>query len=130
MFSSPPASLTLAACLVGDLGVQEIVPESFKPLISSESDSAALAPLQQEFCPVTSTLVRIQALVADSLRQRSLRERPPGAQQGLQSARRSRAVGVRAATSPGQAATTLASTSAPSATTTTDKTGTLGWGTA
>ena len=48
----------------------------------------------------------------------------------LQSARRSTAVFVRAATNPGQAATDLASTSAPSATRTTDNIGTLGWGTA
>jgi hypothetical protein len=93
---------------------------------------------------VTRTVVHIQAIVADLLRLEayvsvrlafgrsgvSRGRHPNGLLHHLQSARRSRAVGVRAATRPGQAATTLASTSAPSATRTTDTAGTLGWGTA
>ena len=47
-------------------------------LVSSESDSAALAPLQQEFRRVTRTVVHNPAMVADWLRLGTLRERPPG----------------------------------------------------
>ena len=45
---------------------------------SSESDSAALAPLQQEFRRVTRTVVHTRATVTDSLRPGSLRERSSG----------------------------------------------------
>jgi len=45
MFSSPPPSDPVALCLAGDLRVRRFVPESLKPLVSSESDSATLAPL-------------------------------------------------------------------------------------
>jgi L-serine deaminase len=36
----------LESCLAGDLRVRRFVPESRDSLVSSESDSAALAPLQ------------------------------------------------------------------------------------
>ena len=45
IFSDPPLSGAHESCLVSDLGVRRFVPESAKPRISSESDSAALAPL-------------------------------------------------------------------------------------
>jgi hypothetical protein len=46
IFSGPPQSLGVESCLVSDFGVRRFAPKSAKPLISSESDSAALAPLQ------------------------------------------------------------------------------------
>lgn len=53
---------------------------------------------------------------------------PDGCTSRPHSARRTRAVGVRAAICPGTAATRLAKTSAPSATSTTSGTGTVGNG--
>ncbi len=49
IFSDPSLSGAHESCLVSDLGVRRFVPESPKPRVSSESDSAALAPLQQDF---------------------------------------------------------------------------------
>ena len=54
------------------------MPESPKPRVSSESDSAALAPLQQELRLATRAVAHISGLVADWLRSGSLRERSPG----------------------------------------------------
>ena len=51
------------SCLLGDLGVGRFVPESPKPRVSSESDSAALATLQQGFCISTDRLVHNQSLI-------------------------------------------------------------------
>jgi hypothetical protein len=48
-------------------------------LVSSESDSAALAPLQQDFCLMTDRLVQSPSIIATQKSvQESLRERPPG----------------------------------------------------
>jgi hypothetical protein len=46
--SEPLPSGPSESCLVSDSDVGRFVPESPKPRISSESDSAALAPLQQD----------------------------------------------------------------------------------
>jgi hypothetical protein len=45
MFSSPKQSARVSLCLAGDSRVRRFVPEPFGLLVSSESDSAALAPL-------------------------------------------------------------------------------------
>ena len=45
IFSGPLLSAPVESCLAGDLHVRRFVPESRKSLVSSESDSAALAPL-------------------------------------------------------------------------------------
>jgi hypothetical protein len=50
IFSGPLLSDPVPSCLAGDLRVRRFVPESRNSLVSSESDSAALAPLQQDFC--------------------------------------------------------------------------------
>ena len=55
------------------------MPESAKPRISSESDSAALAPLQQDFCILTDRLVHNLSIVTTLKSvQGSLRERSQG----------------------------------------------------
>ena len=45
IFSGPSLSALVGSCLAGDLRVRRFVPESRDSLVSSESDSAALAPL-------------------------------------------------------------------------------------
>ena len=56
IFSEPALSGAHESCLVSESGVGRFVPESPKPRISSESDSAALAPLQQDFYILTDRL--------------------------------------------------------------------------
>ncbi len=79
IFSELPLSGAHESCLVSDSSVGRFVPESPKPRISSESDSAALAPLQQDFCVLEDRLVHNLSTIATLKSvQPSLRERSPG----------------------------------------------------
>jgi hypothetical protein len=74
IFSVPPLSGAHESCLVDDSRVGRFVPESAKPRISSESDSAALAPLQQDFCVSKTALPNRSGVDTPKSVQRSLRE--------------------------------------------------------
>ena len=57
IFCGPIESELVGSCLVRALAVRQFTPGAGSHLISSESDSAALAPLQQDFYLATALLV-------------------------------------------------------------------------
>jgi hypothetical protein len=94
IFSVPPLSGVHESCLVDDSRVGRFVPESAKPRISSESDSAALAPLQcycqdlSELAGDAATILATEAKFGQQT-QASVRTREAGpAMQGTEEPRR------------------------------------------